>query len=238
MVGTWFGHGQPDDKDAMYIDRMRRRRHLARRIPHLHQGQGAGPDARPGTGRWQGDMLILEVDTVNGSAAPRTDSYKMLAHSPTTQKYLSMALEFSLHAAAGGGRFQDADLRVDQLMDPRAAALPCPGRRRRPSAAASLAGTWFGQGEPFDKTEMYLDHFLPDGEIHSQFRHCREGQARDSTEDGTWAVSGDILTINVTAITARRRRARTSTGSIWSCRSASRKLSGAEFSVRRAAGRR
>ena len=45
MVGTWFGTGQPDDKDAMYIDRMPRRRQLARRVPHLHQGQGAGPDA-------------------------------------------------------------------------------------------------------------------------------------------------------------------------------------------------
>ena len=64
-------------------------------------------------------------------------------------------------------------------------------------AAASLAGTWFGQGEPFDKTEMYLDHFLPNGEIHSQFRLCQKGQARDSTEDGSWAVSGTILTIKV-----------------------------------------
>ena len=52
-------------------------------------------------------------------------------------------------------------------------------------AAGSLAGTWFGQGEPFDKTEMYLDHFLPNGEIHSQFRLCLKGQVRDSTEDGT-----------------------------------------------------
>ena len=65
-------------------------------------------------------------------------------------------------------------------------------------AAGSLAGTWFGQGEPFDKTEMYLDHFLPNGEIHSQFRLCQKGQARDSTEDGTWAVSGNVLTIKVT----------------------------------------
>ena len=64
-------------------------------------------------------------------------------------------------------------------------------------AAASLAGTWFGQGEPFDKTEMYLDHFLANGEIHSKFRLCVKGKARDSTEDGIWAVSGNILTIKV-----------------------------------------
>ncbi len=64
-------------------------------------------------------------------------------------------------------------------------------------AAASLAGTWFGQGEPFDKTEMYLDHFLANGEIHSQFRLCVKGKARDSTEDGTWVAAGNILTIKV-----------------------------------------
>ena len=67
------------------------------------------------------------------------------------------------------------------------------------AGASSLAGTWFGQGEPHDKTEMYLDHFLPNGEIHSQFRTCTKGKATDTdnTEDGTWKVTGNILTIKV-----------------------------------------
>jgi len=65
------------------------------------------------------------------------------------------------------------------------------------SAAPSLVGTWFGQGQPNDKQSMYLDHFLANGELHSQFRDCRSGKAYDSTEDGTWSVKGDILTINV-----------------------------------------
>ena len=45
---------------------------------------------------------------------------------------------------------------------------------------------------------MYLDHFLPDGQIHSQFRDCVKGKPFDSTEDGSWSVAGDILTIRVT----------------------------------------
>ncbi len=65
------------------------------------------------------------------------------------------------------------------------------------AAAPSLAGTWFGQGEPHDKTEMYLDHFLPNGEIHSQFRTCLKGKPIDNYEDGNWDVSGAILTIKV-----------------------------------------
>ncbi|HJS45647.1 MAG TPA: hypothetical protein VJ753_04520 [Rhizomicrobium sp.] len=65
------------------------------------------------------------------------------------------------------------------------------------SAVPSLVGIWFGQGQPGDKQSMYLDHFLANGEIHSQFRDCRNGKAYDSTEDGTWSVKGDILTVNV-----------------------------------------
>jgi hypothetical protein len=64
-------------------------------------------------------------------------------------------------------------------------------------AAPSLVGTWFGQGEPHDKTQMYLDHFLPNGEIHSQFRTCVKGKPTDSTEDGVWKVTGNTLVINV-----------------------------------------
>ncbi len=64
--------------------------------------------------------------------------------------------------------------------------------------APSLAGTWFGTGEPYDKSEMYLDHFLPNGELHSQFRACHNGKATtNSTEDGSWSVAGNILTIHM-----------------------------------------
>jgi hypothetical protein len=70
------------------------------------------------------------------------------------------------------------------------AALPA-------SAAPGVVGTWFGQGQPGDKQSMYLDHFLGNGELHSQFRDCRNGKAADSTEDGNWSVKGDILTVTV-----------------------------------------
>jgi hypothetical protein len=70
------------------------------------------------------------------------------------------------------------------------AALPA-------AAAPSLVGIWFGQGQPGDKQSMYLDRFLENGELHSQFRDCRGGKAYDSTEDGTWSVQGDILTVKI-----------------------------------------
>jgi hypothetical protein len=64
-------------------------------------------------------------------------------------------------------------------------------------AAPSLVGTWFGYGQPDSKDSMYLDHFLANGELHSQFRDCIKGKPFDSTEDGTWSVKGDILTIKI-----------------------------------------
>jgi hypothetical protein len=93
MVGTWFGHGQPENKDSMYIDRM------------LADGRWRGeyrtcikgkPIDQVQTGRWslQGDMLSLQVDTVNGMAMPYTDAYRMLAHSAKTQKYLSLSRNY------------------------------------------------------------------------------------------------------------------------------------------------
>jgi hypothetical protein len=64
-------------------------------------------------------------------------------------------------------------------------------------AAPSLVGIWFGQGQPDSKESMYLDHLLPNGQIHSQFRTCIKGKAYDSTEDGSWSVKGNILTVRV-----------------------------------------
>src|SRR3954469_9533026 len=64
-------------------------------------------------------------------------------------------------------------------------------------AAPSLAGTWFGQGQPGDKASMYLDHFTADGRLHSKFRDCRGGKTYESEEDGPWSTSGNLLIIQV-----------------------------------------
>ena len=93
MVGTWFGHGQPESKDSMYIDRMfadgrwRGEYRTCIRGKAIDQVQ---------TGRWSlaGDILNLQVDTVNGVLMPRSDAYRMLAHSDKTQKYVSLNWNF------------------------------------------------------------------------------------------------------------------------------------------------
>lgn len=94
MVGTWFGHGQPDDKNAMYIDRMHPDGSWRGEYRTCIKGK---PLDQVQEGHWKldGDTLSLNVDTVNGMRAQRIDLYKMLGHTATTQKYLSLGWNFS-----------------------------------------------------------------------------------------------------------------------------------------------
>jgi hypothetical protein len=93
MVGTWFGQGQPRSKESMYIDRMRPDGSWRGEYRTCIKGK---PVDQVQEGRWSlaGDLLILKVELVDGSRTPRTDNYKMLAHTATTQKYVSLGWNF------------------------------------------------------------------------------------------------------------------------------------------------
>jgi hypothetical protein len=93
MVGTWFGHGQPGDKASMYIDRMRADGAWRGEYRECRKGKSAD---QVQLGRWAlaGDILTLGIETVDGLFAPRSDTYKMLAHDAHGQKYLSLAYKF------------------------------------------------------------------------------------------------------------------------------------------------
>jgi hypothetical protein len=93
MVGTWFGHGQPGDKASMYIDHMRADGTWRGEYRQCRKGKSAD---QVQLGRWAlaNDILTLGIETVDGIFAPRTDTYKMLAHDPRSQKYVSLAYKF------------------------------------------------------------------------------------------------------------------------------------------------
>jgi hypothetical protein len=93
MVGTWYGHGQPESKDAMYIDRMRADGSWRGEYRDCLRGKASDSVQE---GRWAlaGDTLSLRVEKVNGAKEPRTDIYQMLWHSPTAQKYISQGWNF------------------------------------------------------------------------------------------------------------------------------------------------
>jgi hypothetical protein len=74
------------------------------------------------------------------------------------------------------------------------AAVPAPASAY---TAAAVAGTWFGTGQPEDRSEMYIDHFLPNGVFTARHRWCRQGKALDHAQNGRWSLKGDILTIHI-----------------------------------------
>lgn len=93
MVGTWFGQGQPNSKESMYIDRMRPDGRWRGEYRTCIKGKSSDQVQE---GRWSlsGDTLILKVELVDGQRAPRIDNYKMLGHTATTQKYVSLGWNF------------------------------------------------------------------------------------------------------------------------------------------------
>ncbi len=94
MIGSWFGHGQPDDKGAMYIDRMRADGSWRGEYRTCIKGKASDQIQQ---GRWSlmGDIVTLQVETVNGQFAPRTDYYKLLSHDAKSQKYVSESWNFT-----------------------------------------------------------------------------------------------------------------------------------------------
>jgi hypothetical protein len=61
-----------------------------------------------------------------------------------------------------------------------------------------LAGRWFGQGEPHDKSEMWLALASPDGDFAVQFRACRKGRASDLFQKGKWWFQDGIEYVQIT----------------------------------------
>jgi hypothetical protein len=72
--------------------------------------------------------------------------------------------------------------------------------RRAFLAAPFLVGAWFGQGQPNDKSEMWLARNAPDGTFQVQFRACSKGKALDQMETGRWSLAGDTETLEVLSV--------------------------------------
>jgi hypothetical protein len=68
------------------------------------------------------------------------------------------------------------------------------------SAAPFLVGTWFGEGQPYDKHEMWVARMLPNGNFRAEFRACIKGKAHDQIQTGQWSLAGDMETITTVTV--------------------------------------
>jgi hypothetical protein len=93
MIGTWFGTGQPHDRSSMYIDRMTPNGSWRGEYRTCVKGK-AEDLVQQGSWSLNGDILTLKVQRVNDFPTLRIDTYKMLEHSSTAQKYIELPLNF------------------------------------------------------------------------------------------------------------------------------------------------
>jgi len=61
-----------------------------------------------------------------------------------------------------------------------------------------LSGRWFGQGEPHDKSEMWLALASPNGDFEVQFRACHKGKASDLFQNGKWWFQDGTEIVQIT----------------------------------------
>lgn len=97
MAGNWFGTGQPDDKVAMYLDRMTPDGNF--RVHHRTCIKGKAFD-QVAAGRWSqsGNNFTINIQTVNGESNPRTDVYRIVSMDAQKQHYVYLRTNFAYHA--------------------------------------------------------------------------------------------------------------------------------------------
>jgi hypothetical protein len=61
-------------------------------------------------------------------------------------------------------------------------------------------GIWFGEGEPEDSHEMWLEWFTADGGFRGLYRLCDKGKGRDMVQAGRWSIDGDDETIQIATV--------------------------------------
>ena len=106
VAGDWFGTGQPNDRSEMYIDHFSADGGFHNQHRWCRQGKVA-QEVRE-TGRWSvaGNILKIDIATVNGQPEPRTDTYKLLAVDAKIQSYVVLPSNFPYKAHKMDAKFE------------------------------------------------------------------------------------------------------------------------------------
>ncbi|MDB5733649.1 MAG: hypothetical protein JWN16_286 [Alphaproteobacteria bacterium] len=94
LAGKWFGTGQPGDRSEMFLDSMgadgkfQAHHRWCRKGKPLDQYQA-------GTWTLKGDLLTINVVTVNGQPSPESDPYRIVSHDAHSQKYVYLPINFA-----------------------------------------------------------------------------------------------------------------------------------------------
>jgi hypothetical protein len=76
LVGTWFGQGQPGDRQSMYLDHLTADGKIHSRFRDCRSGKPIDSNEE-GTWSLTGTTLTIQVTLHNGLFMPRTDIYRL-----------------------------------------------------------------------------------------------------------------------------------------------------------------
>ena len=93
MAGVWFGTGQPGDRSEMYIDYLLPDGVF--RNQHRYCRKGKALDiVEIGTWAFDGRIWTVHIQTINGQAQPRTDTYQVSSVDARAQHYVYLPTRF------------------------------------------------------------------------------------------------------------------------------------------------
>lgn len=97
VSGIWFGHGQPGDQLAMYLDQLRPNGDFL--VHHRTCIKGKTRD-QYASGRWSvaGNMLTINIQTVDGQSEPRSDVYRTQSVDDKIWRYTYLPTSFAYSA--------------------------------------------------------------------------------------------------------------------------------------------
>jgi hypothetical protein len=64
----------------------------------------------------------------------------------------------------------------------------------------SGVGSWYGEGQPDDKDQVWLSRHEGNGKFSIVSRKCNNGVAADNAEEGTWSYKSGLLEIVTTLV--------------------------------------
>ena len=105
LVGTWFGQGQPGDKQSMYLDRLTADGKIHSRFRDCRDGKTID-SAEEGSWSLMGSTLTIQIELHNGQFMPRTDVYWLDSASAKDFKISYLPLNFPYDEQRVDDRFE------------------------------------------------------------------------------------------------------------------------------------
>jgi len=108
LLGFWYGTGQPDDKDNMWLEQFLPNGDFRGHYRDCIKGKPADIYL---TGQWSlsGDRETIEIATVNGVSQPRTDPYQLVSNDGRIWKYRYLPRDYIFTARRVDEKFQMPD---------------------------------------------------------------------------------------------------------------------------------